>query len=564
MRVMPIRTINHASSADHSPLAVNASRCIPEESFFDRRVALLLFLLSLAYLYLFRRYTAMEPDEGIILQGAQRILSGQVLYRDFFSFFTPGSYYLLALLFKIFGSSFLVARTTLVFFGAISSVLNYLLARRMCSQGSAFTIAILVTVTALPFRFLVLHNWDSTLWTCLALYCAVRLLESQQWKWAFATGSFAALTFLFEQSKGAGLCLGLGAGLLAICSIDPRAPALRRNQLAALALGLAWPFLVTFTYFAAQHSFSSMLADWFWPLQHYSLANRVPYGYQNWSDSTRHQLFGTGSLLVRIITALTISPCFLIPVFPIIGAGLLVYWIMQMWRQRAPQPKCAYYVLLCSALSGLLLSVVIVRADIIHFMYLQPIFLLVLAWIADGRDVPGQVFKRVRPFLNAFVFIAFVLFAMALLVRTVTASNQVVTRRGVVTVPKQDTVIDYVQAHVHAGESILVYPYLPLYYYLTETFSPSRYEYFQPGMNTPQQAQDLLSQLQSRRVRVVLFESSFAEKIPHSWPGTPVTAIATHDPVADYILREYRSCAILQSPSDWRFLFMVRKDLTCH
>ena len=563
MRVMPTRTINHASSADHSPGAVNASLCIPEESFLDRRVALLLFLLSLAYLYLFRRYTAMEPDEGIILQGAQRILSGQVLYRDFFSFFTPGSYYLLALLFKIFGSSLSVARTTLVFFGAISSVLNYLLARRVCSQGSAFTIAILVTVTGLPFRFLVLHNWDSTLWACLALYCAVRLLESPQWKWAFATGSFAALTFLFEQSKGAGLCLGLGAGGLAICSIDLHTPGLRRKQLAALALGLAWPFLVTFTYFAAQHSFSSMLADWFWPLQHYSLANRVPYGYQNWSDSTRHQLFGTGSLLVRIITALTISPCFLVPVLPIIGAGLLVYWLMQMGRRRAPQPKCAYYVLLCSALSGLLLSVVIVRADIIHFMYLQPIFLLVLAWIADGRDLPGQVFKRVRPFLNAFVLMAFVLFAVALLVRTLTASNKVVTRRGLVTVPKQDTVIDYVQAHVHAGESILVYPYLPLYYYLTETFSPSRYEYFQPGMNTPQQAQDLLSQLQSRRVRVVLFESSFAEKIPHSWPGTPVTAIA-HDPVADYILREYRSCAILQSPSDWRFLFMVRKDMTCH
>ena len=38
-----------------------------------------------------------------------------------------------------------------------------------------------------------------------------------------------------------------------------------------------------------------MLADWLWPLQHYSRANRVPYGYQNWSDDARHQLFGTGS-----------------------------------------------------------------------------------------------------------------------------------------------------------------------------------------------------------------------------------------------------------------------------
>src|SRR2546427_8296869 len=455
------------------------SYCIPERSVNEKAIAILVFVVGFAYLFLFRRYTGMEPDEGIILQGAQRILAGEVLYRDFFSFFTPGSYYFLALIFKIFGSSIIVARTTLVIIGAVASSITYLLSRRVCSRQTALLTAAIVTVTTLPYRFLVLHNWDSTLWACLAVYCAVRLLESPRWKRAFAVGSFASLTFLFEQSKGAGLCLGLGLGLLAIALMNRQRPALNGPQLAGLVLGLAWPFVLTLAYFGAKHALSLMLADWLWPLQHYSLANRVPYGYQNWSDSTRHQLFGTGSLLVRILTALTISPCFLVPVLPIIGAGLLVYWIMQMWRRRAPQPKCAYYVLLCSALSGLLLSVVIVRADIIHFMYLQPIFLLVLAWIADGRDLPGQVFKRVRPFLNAVVLIAFVLFAMALLVRTVTASNQVVTRRGLVTVPKQDTVIDYVQAHVHAGESILVYPYLPLYYYLTETFSSSRYEYFQ-------------------------------------------------------------------------------------
>ena len=83
--------------------------------------------MTLGYLWLFRRYTSMEPDEGIVLQGAQRILRGEVLYRDFFSFFTPGSYYFLALLFKVFGSSFLVARSALVFFGGIYSAIAYLL-----------------------------------------------------------------------------------------------------------------------------------------------------------------------------------------------------------------------------------------------------------------------------------------------------------------------------------------------------------------------------------------------------------------------------------------------------
>src|SRR5437879_232172 len=107
---------------------------LPERSRHERQIAGLVFLLSFVYLLIFRRYTAMEPDEGIILQGAQRILYGEVLYRDFFSFFTPGSYYFTAFAFKIFGSSMIVARTTLVFYGAIFPVITYLLARRVFSR----------------------------------------------------------------------------------------------------------------------------------------------------------------------------------------------------------------------------------------------------------------------------------------------------------------------------------------------------------------------------------------------------------------------------------------------
>src|SRR5579872_4814675 len=103
----------------------------PEASRVERYIALAVFLLSFLYLCVFRRSSWIDLDEGIILQGAQRILDGQVLYRDFFSFFTPGSYYLLALVFRVFGSSFLIARTALVFFGGIYSGIMYLLARRV-------------------------------------------------------------------------------------------------------------------------------------------------------------------------------------------------------------------------------------------------------------------------------------------------------------------------------------------------------------------------------------------------------------------------------------------------
>ncbi len=535
---------------------------LPEQHRRERYIVLSLFLLSFLYLCLFRHFTAMEPDEGILLQGAQRILAGQVLYRDFFSFYTPGSYYALALVFRIFGSSLVVARTALALAGAILSTVSYLLARRVCSRTIALMLAALGTLTTLPYRFLVLHNWDSTLWACLALYCAVRLLEVPSWKWAFALGSFASLTVLFEQSKGVGLCLGLSLGFLVVVFLQGRRSLLSRAQVLAMMFALAWPFVITFAYFASQHATSTMLADWLWPLQHYSRANRVPYGYQNWSDETRRLLFGTGSLLERLIKALAVSPCFWIPVLPLIAVGLLGYWIVQSPRRRPPNGNSAYYVIVTATYAGLWLSIVIARADIIHFMYLQPLNCLVLAWILDGRDLPGRLPKSARTLLATYVGIALVAFGLAPLIGVGSAVNQVSTRRGVVTTPGKDTVIDYVQAHVPAGETVLVYPYLPLYYFLTATFGPARYDYFQPGMHTREQAGEIVAQLASRRVSVVLFETSFAEKIPRAWPGTPLTAIA-EDPVADYIARNYRPCRGLTSPAEWRFLFMVRRDLVC-
>jgi hypothetical protein len=549
---------------------------MPEVQSSERWVVLLIFCFSFSYLFLFRRYTTMEPDEGIILQGAQRIVHGQTLYRDFFTFYTPGSYYFLALLFRIAGSSMAVARTALAVSGSIASSLTYLLARRACSRATALITAALVTLVALPFRFLVLHNWDSTLWACLALYCAVRLLESPRWPWAFGTGTFASFTFLFEQSKGVGLVLGIAAGLSAIFLIGLIGRRGTRGtdhnefpwaELIAGSSGLAWPAVVVLEYFGMQHALSPMLTDWIWPLNHYSAANRVTYGFQNWSDETRELVFGTGSLFKRLLALFVISPCFLIPALPLASIGLLIHWLNGIWKERhagapAAQAKSSYYILISATQAGLLFSVVMTRADIIHFMYLAPLFFLVLAWVMDGRDIPGRIFNTMRPWVNLYVVLAFLALSIPLLLRAVRAPVTLATRAGAITMPGTDTVVGYVQAHLPAGEPIFVYPYLPLYYYLTGTTNPTRYDYFQPGMHTPEQSAEMISELGSHPVRAILLEASFAAKIPNAWPGTPLAAIA-NDPAGDHLLQRYRTCTILRSPADWRFLFMVRGDLPC-
>ncbi len=522
----------------------------------ERATVVLLFLGCLAYLWAFRRFTSMEPDEGIVLQGATRILAGQVPYRDFFSFYTPGSFYLVAAVFRVFGNSLVVARSSLAVAGAVCSVLTYLLCRRVCSRGVSAFAAILATVTGTAFRFLVLHNCYSTLFACVAVYAAVRFIETQSSRWALSTGTFTAITFLFEQSKGGGLTLGLLLGFLLL----GRFTFARPRAFAEMTAGFACPFLITFVYFAAKHASSEMLRSWLWPLRHYTAANHVPYGWQNWSDNTRDIVLRTGPLALRIVKMVAVSPGFLVPVLPVIGTAVLAYWVFRL-RKEPDNGETRYYVVLGSAIAGLLFSVVMVRADILHFMYLAPLWYVALAWVL-GAPVKSAFLKRIRPVLAAYVAFAFGTLGFAVLLTTTGAQERIETRRGEITARGPDTVIPFLQSQYAAGDLVLVYPYLPLYNYLTATQSPSRYDFFQPGMNTPEQAHEIMQSIESTKVKGVLLEPWFAEKFANSWPETPLPAIA-NDPVTDFIIRNFRVCEMLSSPEGWRFHYMVRKELPC-
>ena len=534
---------------------------VPEASSPERWLAFLLFVVSCLYLCLFYHYTALHTDEGIVLQGAQRLLQGQVLYRDFFSFHTPGSYYWMTLLFKIFGSSILVGRAALVVYGGLFSVLIYLLARRVCSRGASLFAAYVAVIVCLPYSFYVQHNWDSTVLAYLTLYSAVRLLETSSRGAALAAGSFAALTVLFEQSKGAGLLFGIGLGFTLIALCTPKQFHLDRRQWLTLAVGFSWPFVLTFAYFGFCKAIPQMLTAWLWPLHHYSEVNRVRYGYLPLSFSAWDALH-SGSWVWRSFTLFVISPAVLLALLPILGVGILVLQYARLRRERIREERLIHYAVVGASLFGLWLSVVVVRADLAHIIYSVPLFSLAGAWIIDGRDIPLQLLRRSKPILVLYLLLSFSAFGFALLLNPLNARYRLDTRRGLLKATEPDNVLSYVESHVPMGEKIFVYPYQPLYYYLTATSNPTTYEYLQPGLHTAAQSEQVLHQLEDDRTKVAIFTPSFSDLIAISWPNTPLPVIAARDPVADYILAHYHPCKTLNS-GPWIYLYMLRKDLPC-
>ncbi|HLY62084.1 MAG TPA: glycosyltransferase family 39 protein [Terriglobia bacterium] len=537
---------------------------IPEKSLMDCSLALALFVGSCLYLVPFYNYTTMFSDEGIFLQGAQRILQGQILYRDFFSLFTPGSFYGLALLFRIFGSSILVARAALIVYGGAFSVLTYLVARRVCTRLAGLVTACLATITCLPYYFMALHNWDSTLWAYVGLYCAVRSLESRQRAWPMLMGTFAAFTCLCEQPRGAGLVFGMGLGLVLIGWYRERRISINWRFLSTLTAGFAWPLVATFVYFGMQRSLQPMLADWFWPLKNYAAGNRAFYGQVLLPSSDLHMLL-SGPLLAGLIAIFALAPCFIIPALPILAVGILAFGLFQLWRRRESQDVSSYYVLVSATLVGLLLSTLATgRPDLVHIMVQAPLFLLVLAWGLGGRGFQSPLLTALRPLAGTVITLSFAAFGLALLWAPLNARYILRTRRGDLKAAGPDAVLEELLARVRSGTRIYVYPNQPLYYYLAAADNPTRYDDLGPGVSTPEEFQEALLEVEKDRTPVVLFEPGYIQRLPVSRSSIPLTVMAARDFGAEYFPAHYKNCKTLNSGSQNAiFVLMVRKDLSC-
>ena len=86
-----------------------ACTCISGEG--KRRVPwIALVFVSIAAQLAWMDATVGTYDEGLVLVGADRVLRGDMPYRDFWTLYGPGSYYLLAGLFRLFGEFALVER----------------------------------------------------------------------------------------------------------------------------------------------------------------------------------------------------------------------------------------------------------------------------------------------------------------------------------------------------------------------------------------------------------------------------------------------------------------------
>jgi hypothetical protein len=461
-------------------------------------------LCLIVYIYPFMRAATLSGDEGVFLSGAVRVTDGQIPCRDFFEAAGPGSFYWLALFFKLFGTSFFTARISLALTTLCTALLMYFLTRRLTTRYTAMP-AIFFLATSFGNLWPAISNHhDSDLFALLSFTALIYWTEQPRRFLLSIAGVLAGVTTCFIQPKGILLFVSL---LLLVCLLGRKGRLL--SSFGWLAGGYATIGIAIISLYWRAGSLPDLIdANVLWPLKHYSAVNKVPYAYQILScygEPWVHALSPVVSPAIAFaIASFLMIPFLLVAALPVIAA-LAAVRCRKLAFNRATSP---YWVVGASWwLSELH------RQDITHLVSGSPLLIIIVFYVLGQQRRRFNVQCAQLICVSTFGLAIFNLFI-------VLSAQKIETYRGPVYTFARNPALEFVNSHVHVGQEIFAYPYSPIYYFLSGAKNPTRYSILMYGFNTDSQFRDAVTSLENKKVQYVIWDREFNDKEAlAAWPA---------------------------------------------
>ena len=427
-------------------------------------------------------------DEGIYLHGAQRILEGQNLYKDWLGFTGPGTDWIFAAVFGLFGNSLFVAHVVLdLEIGSIAAAVYWLIeAGAGWLPALATSSSFVALLTVFPFRMFVNHRWHSL---CLALLSMVLLAKGPKPKHLICSGLLMGCAVVVTPPT---VFISLATAAYLLVSAN-------RKSVYLFGLGFAAAVISAAGFLLAQHSFSPMLQSFQWATAHYQRANSVPYGFE--PEYMSSQSGGSGSLSERLLLAIP-------AVLPFLA---LLLFLLSAWRRASVTPRVKW--LLATGVGAVLSCYPRWSAD--QLLFTAPLFISAL-FLMGSALLPSQRVRAVALCQLGIcsVVIFFTVAARRPAVPVSTQLGEVLCR------PQDQRSIEFATAAVQPGESLFVFPYQPIWYSLTGGRNPTYYDFLQPGMMTAEDESRALRELNANPPQWVIWHNLPAKAILAIWPNS--------------------------------------------
>ncbi len=415
-------------------------------------VAALTALLCLPFL----RSAASLGDEGVLLNGAQRMLRGERLYQDIFEILPPGGLVLTAGWLRIAGESFLSVRILAI--GTIVAIacLTYAACWRVSRHAPLSAALVLGWVVLSQGLWTQLnHHWIVTMCSMTAAWAALKALDGdgRDRRWPVIAGLVAGAGAMVTPAIGAVTMLAL------LAAFTP--PRRRLMDLVRYCLsGLVVPGLLI-VYLAWNDLLRAAIDDVIvFAGTRYAPMQAVPFGY------------GVGPANYPLIY-----------VFPAATLLAIAVWL------RGPRDR---YLLLVTALALSGLAASFPRPDVSHIAFEVPLACPLIACAATRLT---QAWTPALRFVSAMVVLICVLpglVAFTGMAATAARAPMVATARGPIAFFDHDGIEETLARldQLPRADRVLFYPFIPLLPYLSGRQHVTRYDVFTPGYTTAAQYRD--------------------------------------------------------------------------
>ena len=218
--------------------------------------ALLSVTLFLVVMGLYSLTWFQGLSTGVSTIGAERVLRGEIPYRDFWTMYAPGHFYLLALLFRIFGSHILVETVAASAVCAAAAVVLYRLVINLASNRFAAIAcaAIFVAATLNTGYYKFLGSYPPAILSILiALNLMVLHYKTERLGYLVAAGLATGAAVAFKHDVGGYTAVAILAGLIVHPLLRPagtadrvRASLVKMTFYCAGVAGIVLPLAVCF------------------------------------------------------------------------------------------------------------------------------------------------------------------------------------------------------------------------------------------------------------------------------------------------------------------------------
>lgn len=486
----------------------------------DGIIVALIVTGTIGYLALWP-YNLGPADEAIHLYESKRLLDGEVLYRDVFEMITPGYMYLMAFLFRVFGTDVATARLAQAVIHGLSAATLYFICRRLDIRASlSWPVALAYVVVAQPAWPIVSQHWLSTMiMGVLLLVCLDRLREHS--RAALLPGVVLGMLNAVQQQRG----LIIAVGIFMWVGLDALLERYYRPQKRWSLLIGRWSWLIGGTLLVMVPTLVVAVAmagfgpPWralvIFPLFDYHGSTHCPWGEVNIMSAVQ-----ASYTFPRVLKYLPLA---------LVLPSLRFVVLAVRRRNETEVRRLLLLIVFCLASMGSIFYF----PDFVHIAFISGAFFVTIAesaeWLLGWLPTP-LLMRRVCAWAAAAILLVAAGARLRDNLVRVRAAHPLARSTAFGTIalatPLEADLYDVVNELMQTvpSRALYCYPVISHLYLMTDSHNPTPYGFLSPGYSGPDLIQHVVEILTAKQPPYIVFFKALTHKT---------------DPISAYIQQQY-------------------------